>query len=133
MDLTKGYSHSIIILTNYGKTEAKNIVWSYIIKQDGQELKRKDKQIAQHLYPEQEAGIAISDFRIKFTSEKMKIFKQAQELGGTIIISPSVLKPISLDIWFEYEDPDGKRMPSHQELYKYLLAGNQWVLPMQED
>lgn len=125
--------HSTIIFTNCGKTEAKNVVWFYTIKQDEQELVKRDKRRAPHIYPEQNCGTDITDFRIKLKPEQMKIVKKAQELNKSITISPSVLKPIFLDIEFGYEEPDGKKMPNHQEQYKYLLDRNQWVIPTTED
>lgn len=125
--------HSTIIFTNCGITEAKNIDWSYTIKQDEQELVKKDKRRAPHIYPEQNRATAITVFRIKRNPEEMKIIKKAQELNKPITISPSVLKPVILDIEFGYEDPDGKKIPNHQEQYKYLLDRNEWVIPTTED
>lgn len=54
-------------------------------------------------------------------------------MNKPLIISKSVLKPIILNIEFGYEDPEGKRMPNHQEQYKYMLDKNQWVIPTTED
>jgi len=123
---------STIIFTNCGIIEAKNIDWSYTIQQDEKELVKKEKQRAPSIYPEQNRGIAITDFRIKRNKEDMEIIKKAQDLNKTLTISPNVLKPIILDIEYVYEDPDGKKMPYVREQYKYLLDGNRWVIPTEE-
>lgn len=125
--------HSIIIFTNCGKTEAKNLFWSYTIKQGEQELVKEDKRQAPYVYPEQNYGTAMPDFRIKRSEEDMEIIRKAQSLKKSITISPSVLRPIILNIEFGYEDSDGKRIQSHQEQYKYLLHMGQWVIPITEE
>ncbi len=124
---------SIVIFTNCGNTEAKNLEWSYTIEVDGQELVKKDKRRVSYLYPEQNGAFTIEHFRIKFSPEQIKIIKQSQEPGNKLTFTPSVVKPIFLNIEYEYDDQDGKRIPSRAEQHKYLFAQNRWAIPIQKD
>ena len=127
-DNNKLVVRSAIIFTNCGKTEAKNFVWSYIIKRDSQELVKKDEYQTPYVYPEQNYRTTITTFSVELPPEQMNKIKQAQELKTSTQIRTPII-PVFLDIEYEYDDPDGKRIPSRKEQYKCLLPGNKWVIP----
>ena len=124
--------HTKLVLNNCGKTEARNIRWSYEISQKNQVLKRGTFGPFQHLYPGQTATASIENLRFTFPPEEMQIVKKAVELSKPIRVAGNLQKPVLLDIKLAYEDADGQLVTVPYK-YRYLFPMNAWVFPSQKD
>jgi hypothetical protein len=124
--------HTKLILSNCGKTEARNIRWSYVVSQ-GDKIKKEGRfGPFQYLYPDQTATASIENLRFSFSESEMEIVKKAVELNKPIVVSGDVQKPVLLDIELTYESLDGQLVTIPYK-YRYLFPMNAWVFPSQKE
>ncbi len=117
--------NSSIIFTNCGKTETRNVRWSYVIDSEGAEKIEEAKGPYQYLFPSQTISYTIETFKFLMSQEQMEVVKKAVELDKSISIKNDLFRPVFLEINLEYEDLDGaeKKYPYS---FKYIFSKNMW-------
>ncbi|MFC1604229.1 hypothetical protein ACFL5F_04295 [Planctomycetota bacterium] len=123
--------HTKFVLSNCGKTEARNIRWSYVVSQGSQVKKEETFGPFQYLYPGQTATAGIENLRFTLPQDEMEIVKKAVELNKPIVVSGNLQKPVLLDIELVYENVDGQLVTVPYK-YRYLFPMNAWVFPSQK-
>jgi hypothetical protein len=124
--------HTKLVLSNCGKTEARNIRWSYVVSQGDEVKKEGSFGPFQYLYPDQTATASIENLRFTLPESEMEIVKKAVELNRPIVVSGDLQKPVLLDVELIYETLD-RQVVTVPYKYRYLFAMNAWVFPSQKE
>lgn len=123
--------HSKLILSNCGRTEGKNIRFSYSITQENEVLKEGAFGPYQYLYPDQTANARIGNLSFPIGQNEMKIVRQAYEQNKPILFTGSLQKPVMLKINLDYEDMSGQKT-TVPYTFRYFFAMNSWVYPSEK-
>ena len=131
-DVNEFLIENSIVFTNCGKTEAKNIKWTYVLINDDHEKLGAVKGPYQYLFPNQTASYELEAFRISVNKEQMRAAKEQMKTVMETIrpeeklnLRIAGIKPINLGIKLEYQDMEDKKIEYFYG-YEYLFSKGTW-------
>ena len=120
------------VLSNCGKTEARNIRLSYVISQGTQVVKNETYGPYQYMYPDQNFTASIENLEYHLSEEEMEIAKKAVELDVKFGFFGKIQNPPLLKIELVYEDAGGQLAPPVSYVYRYVFSMEVWVYQSQK-
>lgn len=122
---------AIVILTNCGKTRARNMSLSYRIRHGEKTVSKGVEGPYPYLYPGQIARWKIDTIRDQLSAEEMRRAEELREQGKALNAKYRG-EPVLLYVDLTYEDEEENRIIVPYE-FRYAGPGKGWVVPANED
>jgi hypothetical protein len=124
--------HTNLLLSNCGRTEARNIRMFSRIAQGNKPAKETTFGPIPYLFPDQTVSVSVENLRFTLPEDEMAIVKKAVELNKPIVVAGKLQSPVRLDIDLSFENAGGQKVMfaySHQ----YVFPLNRWAIESPTD